>query len=154
MTNWIIAISTTVLMMATVFLAIAAWQAKKSFLQESLYNDSWELYKKINDLKVWIFNNRKRLDDESLTKEKVYCDTFKEKIDSIIFLYIRVKHLYSDKLVNLGALLTDLDSVWLTYATKQNSVEIDKYKNKILQNLTNENNLSSQLYNSIINKMK
>lgn len=154
MTNWIIAISTTILMMATVFLAIAAWQAKKSFLQESLYNDSWELYKKINDLKVWIFNNKKQLDDELLTKEKVYCDVFKEKIDSIIFLYIRVKHLYSDKLANLGALLTDLDSVWLTYATKQNSIEIDKYKIKILQNLTNDNDVSSQLYNSIINKMK
>lgn len=154
MTNWIIAISTTILMMATVFLAIAAWQAKKSFLQESLYNDSWELYKKINDLKIWIFNNRKQLDDELLTKEKVYCDIFKEKIDSIIFLYIRVKHLYSDKLASLGSLLTDLDSVWLIYATKQNSIEIDKYKNKILQNLTNENNLYSQLYNSIINKIK
>lgn len=154
MTNWITAISTTILMMATVFLAIAAWQAKKSFLQESLYNDSWELYKKINDLKVWIFNNRKQLDDELLTKEKMYCDIFKEKIDSITFLYIRVKYLYSDKLASLGALLTDLDSVWLTYATKQNSIEIDKYKMKVLQNLTNDNDLSFQLYNNIINKMR
>lgn len=154
MTNWIIAISTTILMMATVFLAIAAWQAKKSFLQESLYNDSWELYKNLNDLKIWIFNNKRNLDDELLTKEKIHCDIFKEKIDSIIFLYIRVKYLYEDKLENLGILLTDLDSVWLTYATKQSSAEIDKYKTKILQKLTNDDDISSKLYNNIINKMR
>lgn len=154
MTNWITAIATTILMMATVFLAIAAWQAKKSFLQETLYNDSWELYKKLNDLKLWIFNNRMQLDDELLTKEKVYCDIFKEKIDAIVFLYIRVKYLYEDKLENLGLLLTDLDSVWLTYATKQNSAEIDKYKTKIIQKLTNDDDIPSKLYNSLINKMK
>lgn len=154
MTNWITAISTTILMIATVFLAVAAWQAKKSFLQESLYNDSWELYKKLNDLKIWIFNNRISLDDEVLIKEKVYCDIFKEKIDSILFLYIRVKYLYEDKLESLGKLLTDLDSVWLIYATKQKSVEVDKYKDKILQRLTNDEDIPFKLYNSLINKMK
>lgn len=154
MTNWITAISTTILMMATVFLAIAAWQAKKSFLQESLYNDSWELYKKLNDLKLWIFSHRGHLDDELLTNEKIYCDLFKEKLDAINFLYIRVKYLHDNKLDKLGPLLTDLDSVWLTYATKQNSAEIDKYKTKILQRLTNDDDIPSKLYNSLINKMK
>lgn len=154
MTNWITAISTTLLMMATVFLAIAAWQAKKSFLQESLYNDSWELYKKWNDLKIWIFSNREKLDNELLTIGKEYCDILREKLDYINFLHIRVKYLYEDKLEEMGALLTDLYSVWLTYATKQNSKDINKYKSKILQKLTNDDDLSSQFYNSIINKMK
>lgn len=154
MAHWITAISTTLMMMATVFLAIAAWQAKKSFLQESLYNDSWELYKKWNDLKMWIFNNRAQLEDELLTEEKIYSNIFREKLDTINFLYIRVKHLYEDKLEKMGLLLSDLDSVWLTYVTKQNSADIDKYKFKILQKLTNDDDTSSQLYNNIINKMK
>lgn len=154
MTDWIIATSTTILMLATVFLAIAAWQAKKSFLQESLYNDSWELYKRWNDLRIWLFSNRTKLDDELLTKEKVYSDTFREKLDSINFLYIRVKHLHEDKLDRMGPLLNDLESVWLTYVTKQNSKEIDKYKSEILQHLINDDYLSSQLYNSILDKMK
>lgn len=154
MTNWIIAISTTILMMATVFLAVAAWQAKKSFLQESLYNDSWELYSKLNNLKMWVFSNRTQLDNELLTKEGSFCDAFREKLDSINFLYLKVRHLYEDKLKNLGLLLSDLDSVWLTYATKQNSTDIEKYKFKILQKLTGDDDISSQLYNSIINKMK
>lgn len=153
MTNWITAISTTILMMATVFLAIAAWQAKKSFLEESLYNDSWELYKKWNDLKIWVFSNRTQLDNELITKEKIYSDIFREKLDSINFLYLRINHLYEDKLEEMGMLLSDLDSVWLTYATKQNSKDIDKYKSKILQRLTGDD-VSSKLYNSIINKMK
>lgn len=143
-----------ILMMATVFLAIAAWQAKKSFLQESLYNDSWELYKKLNDLKIWVFSNRVHLDNELLTKEKTYCDIFRDKLDSVKFLYIRVKHLYEDKLEKMGQMLNDLDSVWLAYATKQNSAEIDKYKFKILQKLTSDDDIASQLYNSIVNKMK
>lgn len=154
MTNWIIAISTTILMLATVFLAVAAWQAKKSFLQESLYNDSWELYKKLNDLKLWIFNNRINLDEELLIKEKIYCDIFKEKLDSINFLYLKVKHLYEDKLERLGLLLTDLDSVWLTYATKQNSAEVDKYKTKILQKFSNEDDIPFNLYKKLVDKMK
>lgn len=154
MTNWITAISTTILMLATVSLAIAAWQAKKSFLQESLYNDSWELYKKWNDLKIWLFSNRAKLDEELLTTEKVYSDILKEKLDTINFLYIRVKYLYEYKLEKMGNLLNELDSVWLTYATKQNSVEIEKYKSKIIQRLSNDDDISSQLYNSIINKMK
>lgn len=154
MTNWIIAISTTILMMATVFLAVAAWQAKKSFLQESLYNDSWELYSKLNNLKMWVFSNRTQLDNELLTKESTYCDVFREKLDSINFLYLRVRHLYEDKLKDLGLLLSDLDSVWLTYATKQNSTDVEKYKFKILQKLTGDDDISSKLYNSIINKMK
>lgn len=154
MTDWIIATSTTILMLATVFLAIAAWQAKKSFLQESLYNDSWELYKKWNDLRIWLFSNRTKLDDELQTKEKVYSDIFREKLDAINFLYIRVKHLHEDKLDRMGPLLNDLESVWLTYVTKQNSKEIDKYKSEILQHLINDDYLSSQLYNSILDKMK
>lgn len=153
MTNWITAISTMILMIATVFLAIAAWQAKKSFLQESLYNDSWELYKKWNDLKIWVFSNRTQLDSELLSKDKTYSDLFKEKLDTINFLYIRVKYLYGDKLEKMSRLLNDLDSVWLTYATKQNSKEIDKYKFEILQKLSNDD-LSFQLYSSIINKIK
>lgn len=154
MTNWIIAISTTILMMATVFLAIAAWQAKKSFLQENLYNDSWELYKKWNDLKIWIFSNKIQLEDELLTKEKTYCEIFKEKLDFITFLHIKVKHLYEDKLEKMGLLLSDLDSVWLSYATKQNSLEIDKYKFKIIQKLTNDEEIPSSLYSNIVKKMK
>ena len=128
--------------------------SKKSFLQESLYNDSWEPYKKLNDLKLWIFNNRIKLDAELIIKEQVYCDMFKEKLDSINFLYLKVKHLYEDKLERLGLLLTDLDSVWLTYATKQNSLEVDKYKTKILQKFSNEDDIPYNLYNSLINKMK
>lgn len=154
MTNWIIAISTTVLMLATVFLAVAAWQAKSSFLQENLYADSWELYKKWNDLKIWIFNNKIQLDDELMTKEKTYCDMFKEKLDFINFLYIKVKYLYDDKLELMDILLNDLDSVWLSYATKQSSAEIDKYKFKIIQRLTNDEEISSGLYNNILKKMK
>lgn len=154
MTNWIIAISTTILMLATVFLAIAAWQAKKSFLQENLHNDSWELYKKWNDLKIWLFNNKIQLENELITKEKTYCNTFKEKLDFINFLYIKVKYLYDDKLELMGLLLTDLDSVWLSYATKQNSAEIDKYKFKIIQKLTNNEEIPSGLYNNILKKMK
>lgn len=153
MTNWIIAISTTLLMLATVFLATAAWQAKKSFVQESLYNDSWELYKKWNDLKTWIFSNRLKLDDEVLTKEKILCDLFRERLDTINFLYARVKSFYGDKLEKMGLLLTELDSFWLIYATKQNSKDIEKYKFDILQKLANDD-LTSQLYNSILNKMK
>lgn len=153
MTNWIIAISTTLLMMATVFLALAAWQAKNSFLQENLYNDSWELYKKWNDLKIWIFSHKIQLEEELLTKEKIYCDIFKEKLDFITFLHIKVKHLYDDKLEKMRLLLTDLDSVWLSYATKQNSPEIDKYKFKIIQKLTNDEEIPSNLYNNIIKKM-
>lgn len=154
MTNWITAIATTILMLATVFLAIAAWQAKKSFLQENLYNDSWELYKKWNDLKIWIFNNERQLDKELITKEKAYCDIFKEKLDFINFLYIKVKYLYDDKLRLMGLLLTDLDSVWLSYATKQNSAEVNKYKLKIIQKLTNDEEIPSKLYNNILKKMK
>lgn len=154
MTNWITAIATTILMLATVFLAIAAWQAKKSFLQENLYNDSWELYKKWNDLKIWIFNNERQLDNELITKEKTYCDIFKEKLDFINFLYIKVKYLYDDKLGLMGLLLTDLDSVWLSYATKQNSTEVNKYKLKIIQKLTNDEEIPSKLYNNILKKMK
>lgn len=154
MSNWIIAISTTLLMMATVFLAIAAWQAKKSFLQESLYNDSWELYKKWNDLVTWVFGNKVYLDSELSTKEKVYCDIFREKLDVITFLYLKVRHLYSDNLAEMGFSLGDLDSVWLIYATKQNSGDSDKYKTKILQKLTNDDTISAKLYNNIINKMK
>lgn len=154
MANWIIAISTTILMLATVFLAVAAWQAKKSFLQENLYNDSWELYKKLNDLKLWMFGNRKKLDEELLTSEKLYCDMFKERLDSIGFLYVRVRYFYQDKLEKLGLLLSDLDSVWLIYATKQSSIDVDKYRFKILQKLNNDDEVSSQLYASIINKMK
>lgn len=153
MTNWIIAISTTLLMMATVFLALAAWQAKNSFLRENLYNDSWELYKKWNDLKIWIFSHKIQLEEELLTKEKIYCDIFKEKLDFITFLHIKVKHLYDDKLEKMRLLLTDLDSVWLSYATKQNSPEIDKYKFKIIQKLTNDEEIPSTLYNNIIKKM-
>lgn len=96
MANWIIAISDIFIMIATVFLAIVAWQAKKSFLQEILYSDSWELYKKWNDLKIWIFSNRTKLDSETLTNEKAYCDTFREKLDAINFLYKRIKHLFSE----------------------------------------------------------
>lgn len=154
MTNWIIAISTTILMMATVFLAVAAWQAKKSFLQESLYNDSWELYKRWNDLVTWVFGNRLYLDGELSTKEKVYSDIFREKLDSITFLYLKVRHLYDDKLQEMGHFLGDLDSVWLVYATKQSSTDADKYKIKILHKLTNDDNISAKLYNNIINKMK
>lgn len=153
MAEWIIAISTTLLMMVTAFLAVAAWQAKKGFLEESLYNDSWELYKKWNDLKMWIFNNRASLDNELLAQEKMYCDIFREKLDSINFLYIRVKHLHKDKLEQLKLLLNDLDSLWLTYATKQNSSEVNKYKSKILQKIANDEEISFQLYNNIINKM-
>lgn len=154
MTNWITAIATTILMLATVFLAIAAWQAKKSFLQENLYNDSWELYKKWNDLIIWIFNNKIQLDNELIKKEKTYCDMFKEKLDFINFLYIKVKHLYDDKLKQMGLLLTDLDSVWLSYATKQSSTEVNKYKLKIIQKLTNDEEIPSSLYNNILKKMK
>lgn len=154
MTNWITAIATTILMLATVFLAIAAWQAKKGFLQENLYNDSWELYKKWNDLKIWVFNNKIQLDNELITKEKTYCDMFKEKLDFINFLYIKVKYLYDDKLKLMGLLLTDLDSVWLSYATKQSSTEVDKYKFKIIQKLTNDEEIPSDLYNNILKKMK
>lgn len=154
MTNWIIAISTTILMLATVFLAIAAWQAKTSFLQENLYNDSWELYKKWNDLKIWIFNNKIQLENEIITKEKTYCDIFKEKLDFINFLYIKVKHLYDDELKLMGLVLIDLDSVWLSYATKQRSTEVDKYKFKIIQKLTNDEEIPSSLYNNILKKMK
>lgn len=153
MENWIIAISTTFLMIATVFLAVAAWQAKSGFLQESLYNDSWELYKKWNDLRMWVFSNREQLDNELLTKEKVYSDIFREKLDAINFLHLRIRCLYKDKLEKMELLLSDLDSVWLTYATKQNSKDIDKYKTKILQKLTDED-ISSQLYASLINKMR
>lgn len=154
MPNWIIAISTTFLMLATVFLAMAAWQAKKSFLQENLFNDSWELYKKLNELKIWIFSNRIQLDNELLTKEKIYSDIFRDKLDTINFLYIRVKNFFEGELEKMGMLLTDLDSVWLTYATKQHSRDIDKYKSEILQKLTGDETFSTQLYNSIINKMK
>lgn len=154
MTNWIIAISTTILMMATVFLAVAAWQAKKSFLQESLYNDSWELYKKWNDLVTWVFGNRVYLDSELSIKEKVYSDIFREKLDSITFLYLKVRHLYKDRLQEMGLSLGDLDAVWLIYATKQISTDADKYKTKILHRLTNDDNISAKLYNNIINKMK
>lgn len=154
MTDWITAISTTLLMCATVFLAAAAWQAKKSFLQESYYNDSWDLYKKINDLKLWIFGNRTKLDEELSLKEKIYCDVFKEKLDAINFLYIKVKHLHKNQLDNLSPLLKELDSVWLTYATKQSSPEIDKYKTKIIQQLMNEEDIPSQLYKSLVKKMK
>lgn len=153
MTDWIIAISTTLLMLATAFLAIAAWQAKKGFLQESLYNDSWELYKKWNDLRIWVFSNRAQLDSELSTKEKVYCDILREKLDSINFLCLRVKCLFKDKLEKMVTLLSDLDSVWLTYATKQSSKDIDKYKDKILQRLGNED-VSYELYNGIISKMR
>lgn len=153
MANWITAISEVIIMLATVILAFSAWQAKKGFLQESLYNDSWELYKKWNDLKMWLLNNRTRLDEELLTKEKVYSDIFREKLDTINFLYIRVKNLYKDKLAKMAELLSDLDSVWIIYATKQNSKEIDKYKFKILQKLSNDDT-SSHLYNNIIDKMK
>lgn len=153
MTDWINAISNALIMLATIALAIAGWQAKKSFLQESLYNDSWELYKKWNDLKMWLLNNRARLDEELLTKEKTYSDIFREKLDAVNFLYIRVKFLYNDKLEKMPELLSDLDSVWITYATKQNSKEIDKYKFKILQKLSSDDT-SSQLYNDIMNKMK
>lgn len=153
MTDWIIAISTTLLMITTAFLAVAAWQAKKGFLQESLYNDSWELYKKWNDLRMWIFSNRAQLDNELSIKEKVYCDIFREKLDSINFLYLRVKCLFKDKLEKMATLLSDLDSVWLTYATKQSSKDIDKYKAKILQRLSDED-VSYELYNGIINKMR
>lgn len=153
MTNWIIAISTTILMLATVFIAVAAWQAKKGFLEESLYNDSWELYKKWNDLKIWVFSNRTKLDEELITEEKIYSDIFKEKLDIINFLYARVKSFYGEKLGKLELLLTELDSVWLIYATKQRSKEIDKYKSEILQRLANDD-LTSRLYNSILNKIK
>lgn len=154
MTSWITAISTTILMLATVFLAITAWQAKKSFLQESLYNDSWELYKKWNDLRTWVFSNREKLDGEILTKKSLYNDIFREKLDAINFLYIRIKHLYDDKLERIGLLLSDLNSVWLTYSTKQNSADINKYKFKILQKLTGDDEISAKLYSSIISKMQ
>lgn len=154
MTAWIMAISNTFLMIATSFLAIVAWQAKKGFLQESLYNDSWELYKKWNNLITWIFSNRIQLDEELLTKERIYCDIFREQLDSINFLYSRTKHFYKDKLEDMGLLLSDLDSVWLTYATKQNSKEIGKYKSGIINKLTADNSISSHLYNSIISKLK
>lgn len=154
MTDWITAISTTILMMATAFLAIAAWQAKKSFLQESLYNDSWELYKKWSDLKIWLLSNRAQLDNELLTKEKTYSNIFREKLDSVNFLYMRVKCFYSDKLMKqIENLLSDLDSVWITYDTKQNSKEVDKYKFKIFRKLSSDD-VSLELYNSIINKMQ
>lgn len=153
MTNWIIAISTMFLMIATVVLAAAAWQAKKSFLQESLYNDSWELYKQWHDLKTWVFNHKVQLDGELLTTLKEYSDIFREKLDAVNFLYTRVKYLYADKLEQMGLLLNDLDSVWITYATKQNSKDINKWKNKILKQVDTED-ISSQLYTSILNKMK
>lgn len=153
MTDWIIAISTTFLMMATLFLAVAAWQAKKSFLKESLYNDSWELYKKWSDLKIWLLSNRAQLDNELLTKEKTYSSIFREKLDSVNFLYMRVKCFYAGKLEQIKNLLSDLDSVWITYDTKQNSKEIDRYKLKILQKLSSDD-VSFELYNSIINKMQ
>lgn len=154
MTDWISAISTALLMCATMFLAAAAWQAKKSFLKEIYYNDSWELYKKINGLKLWIFSNRAKLDEELSLKEKIYCDMFKEKLDDINFLYIKVKHFHKDQLKNLYPLLIELDSVWLTYATKQNSPEIDRYKTKVIQQLMNEEDIPLRLYNSLVNKMK
>lgn len=154
MTDWIIAISTAFLMIATAFLAIAAWQAKKGFLQESLYNDSWDLYKKWNDLRTWIFNNRGELDNELLTKEKRYNDMFREKLDDINFLFLKVKYLYDDKLENMGSLLSDLDSVWLAYATKQHSRDVDRYKLEIIKRLTGDDDLSSQLYSSMMSKMK
>lgn len=154
MSDWITAISTTFLMLATSFLAIAAWQAKRGFLHESLYNDSWELYKNWNALRTWVFSNRVHLDNELVTKERIYSDIFREKLDSINFLYARVKCFYEDKLEKMGTLLSDLDSVWLTYATKQNSKEIDKYKLGVLKRLTGDDELSFQLYNSIINKLK
>lgn len=153
MDDWITAISTTILTIATVFLAIAAWEAKKSFLRESLYNDSWELYKKWNDLKTWLFSNRTQLDNELLTKEKIFSDTFKEKLDSAFFLYVRVKHYFGNKLDKMGILLSDLESVWLIYDTKQHSKDIDKYKFQILKKIS-EDEISLQLYNNIINKMK
>lgn len=153
MTDWITAISTTFLMIATVFLATAAWQAKKSFFQESLYNDSWELYKKWNDFKTWIFRNRIQLDNELATKEKIYSDTFKEKLDSVFFLYVRVKPYFGNELDRMSTLLSDLESVWLIYDTKQQSKDIDKYKFSILKKIS-EDEISLQLYNSIINKMK
>lgn len=154
MLNLIDTITNIFIMLATLFLAFVAWQAKKNFLQEILYNDSWELYKKWNDLRIWVYSNRIQLDNELLTKEKAYCDIFREKLDSVNFLYLRVKYLYGDKLEKLEILLRDLDSVWLTYATKENSKEVDKYKFEILQRLTSDDDISSQLYNSIIGKMK
>lgn len=154
MTNWIMAISDTLIMIATVFLAIVAWQAKKGFLQESLYNDSWELYRNWNDLINWMFSNRVQLDEELLTKEKAYNNLFRQKLDTISFLYSRVKHLYKDELRGLGLLLNDLDSVWLTYATKQNSREVDKYRLGIINKLTTNNEIALHLYNGIINNMK
>lgn len=153
MSDWITAISTTFLMFANVFLAIAAWEAKKSFLRESLYNDSWELYKKWNDLKTWIFSNRTQLDNELLTKEKIFCDAFKEKLDSAFFLYVRVKHYFGNELDKMGILLSDLESIWLIYDTKQHSKDIDKYKFQILKKIS-EDEISSHLYNNIIAKMK
>lgn len=151
MTDWITAISTTFLMIATLFLAVAAWEAKKSFLRESLYNDSWELYKKWNDLKTWLLRNRIQLNNELITKEKIHSDTFKEKLDSVFFLYVRVKPYFGNELDKIGALLSELESVWLTYDTKQNSKDIEKYKFQILKKLS-EDKVSSQLYDNIVNK--
>lgn len=154
MAEWITAISTTLLMIVTAFLATAAWQAKKSFLHESLYNDSWELYKKWNDLKTWVFINRAQLDSELLTTEKTFSDIFRDKLDAVNFLYCRVKHLFGSKLDKMGVFLSDLDSVWLTYAMKQRSKDVDKYKFDILKKLTSDDELSYQLYTSIINRIK
>lgn len=154
MPEWITAISTTLLMLATIFLATAAWQAKKNFLQESLYNDSWELYKKWNDLKTWIFSNKNLLDSELLTKEKVYSDVFREKLDALNFLFIRVNHLYEDRLADLENVLNNLDSVWLIYANKQASLETDKYKSEILKRLTDDDEIASKLCSNIMRKMK
>lgn len=59
-----------------------------------------------------------------------------------------------NNLEQISLLLRDLDSVWLTYATKEKSKGIDEYKLEIFQRLTNDEELSSRLYNTIINKMK
>lgn len=151
-TNMICAIVTAV---ATVALAIFAFQARDSFLKQELYNFGWNFLQEYQNYREWLLQNKKSLDEELNTEDTSLSLDNYNRFNNVEKSFLRLNIMTDEKFFQkTKEQMRKISSLNIQYYAKDTKEEANHLRKDITMELIQNNVAISDFLDFVNSEIK
>lgn len=149
------AISIFITALATVALAIFAFQARNSFLKQELYNFAWNFLQEYQNFREWFLQNKKLLDAELDTESTELAQICYNKFNEVYKSFLRLEIMTDEKnFKKVKEQIRKIHRVNIEYYAKEKTEEANNLRSSIAMELIQNNVSVTDLLDFIRSEIK
>ena len=140
-------ISSLITAIATVALAVFAFQARNSFLKQELYNFGWNFIQEFQIFKEWFLSNKKLLDEELTLQETKLAEECDNRFAVIRKSFLRLRIMTDEKYFKKTKEQIDkLDNICFQYYSKEINDDSNNLRDNICLELVKNNVVITEFF--------